>query len=189
LDWLWSILDLTVRGLHVEVSDAPESMRAHTGRRRGALPRTYREQEHPMPSAQRSITINRPIEEVFAFFTDPSNDPKWRTHLKEISTDTPVRIGARIHQVVQGPAGRGMTADIEVTAYEPLTRYAFRVVEGPVRPVGEFRFAPEGDATWVSLSLSADLSGLKKVLLARPVQGAMDGEVHRLDRAKALIES
>jgi uncharacterized protein YndB with AHSA1/START domain len=142
-----------------------------------------------MPSAQRSITINRPVETVFAFFTDPSNDPRWRTHLKEISTDTPVRLGARIHQVIQGPAGRDMPADIEVTAYEPETRYAFRVVQGPVRPVGEFRFVPDGDATTVSLSLSADLSGLKKLLLARTVQGAMDGEVHGLDRAKALIES
>ena len=142
-----------------------------------------------MPSAQRTIVIDRPVDVVFAFFTDPANDLRWRTHVKEISTAEPVAEGARIHQVVKGPGGRGIPADIVVTAYEPTTRYAFRVVAGPVRPVGEFRFAPDGDATAVSLSLSADLRGLKKLLLSRPVQGSMDGEMQALDRAKAALES
>ena len=142
-----------------------------------------------MPSAQRTIVIDKPVDEVFAFFTDPANDLRWRTHVKEVSSGAPVVEGARIHQVVKGPAGRGIPADIVVTAYEPTTRYAFRVVAGPARPVGEFRFAPDGDATAVSLSLSAELRGLKKMLMSRSVQGAMDGEVRGLDRAKAALES
>ncbi len=142
-----------------------------------------------MPSAQRTIVINRPVDEVFAFFTNPTNELKWRTHVKEISTAGPVSVGTRIHQVVRGPGGRGIPADIEVTGYEPATRYAFRVVAGPVRPVGEFRFAPDGDATTVSLSLAADLSGMKKLLLSRPVQSSMNGEMRALDRARAVIES
>lgn len=36
-----------------------------------------------MPSAQRTITINRPPEQVFAFFTDHGNDPRWRPYVKE----------------------------------------------------------------------------------------------------------
>ena len=142
-----------------------------------------------MPSAQRTLVIDRPVDVVFAFFTDPANDLRWRTHVKEISTASSVAEGARIHQVVRGPAGRGIPADIVVTAYEPTARYAFRVVAGPARPVGEFTFAPDGDATAVSLSLSADLRGLKKLLMSRSVQGAMDGEVRALDRAKAALES
>ena len=141
-----------------------------------------------MPSAQRSVVINRPVEDVFAFFTDPSNEPRWRTHLKEVAAQGPVAVGSRVHQVVKGPGGRGIPADIEITTYEPATRYAFRVVAGPVRPVGEFRFAPDGDTTTVSLSLAADLTGLKRLLLSRSVQGAMDGEMQALDRAKAIIE-
>jgi hypothetical protein len=54
--------------------------------------------------------------------------------------------------------------------------------------VGEFRFAADGEGTSVSLSLSADLTGIKKVLMSRSVQRAMDGEVHALDRAKAVLE-
>ena len=74
-----------------------------------------------MPSAQRTITINRPPEQVFAFF--------------------------------------GIPSDIQITAYEPSTYYAFKVTAGPVRPVGEFRFTPSGAETEVTLSLSAELGG------------------------------
>jgi len=142
-----------------------------------------------MPSAQRTIVITRPVDEVFAFFTDPSNELKWRPHLKEVSAGDPMAVGTRIRQVVKGPAGLGIPADIEVTGYEPHSRYAFRVVAGPVRPVGEFLFAPDHDATTVSFSLAADLTGIKKLLLSRGVQRSMDSEMQALERAKTVIES
>jgi uncharacterized protein YndB with AHSA1/START domain len=142
-----------------------------------------------MPTATRTIVIQRDPATVFRFFTDPDNDPKWRPHVKEIAAQGPPAPGARIHQVVAGPGGRGIPADIEVTGYEPTTRYAFRVVAGPARPVGEFRFTPAGDGTEVTFSLSAELGGLKKLLMSGPVQKSMDGEMAALDRAKVLLES
>jgi hypothetical protein len=60
-----------------------------------------------MPSARRSIIINRPIDEVFTFFTTHSNDVKWRPHVKEIAATSPPAVGERIHQVVSGPGGWG----------------------------------------------------------------------------------
>lgn len=142
-----------------------------------------------MPSAQRSVVINRPRGDVFEFFTTPSNESRWRTHLKEVSTSGPVGVGSRVHQVVKGPGGRGIPADIEVVAYQPPELYAFRVVAGPVRPTGEYRFAAEGETTTVSFSLDAPLSGVKKLLMSRAVQKSMDGEMRALDRAKAILES
>ena len=142
-----------------------------------------------MPHAERTITINRPPDEVFAFFSTPANDRRWRPHVKEIAAEGPVGVGSRIHQVVDGPGGRGIAADIEVTGYEPGRRYAFQVVAGPARPVGEFRFAPSGTGTEVSFSLSAELGGLKKLFMSGPVQSSMDGEMRGLDTAKGLLEA
>lgn len=141
-----------------------------------------------MPSAQRSVVINRPVDQVFAFFTEPSNELTWRTHLKEVTAQGPIAVGSRVHQVVKGPGGRGIPADIEITHYEQGSRYAFRVVAGPVRPVGEFLFAADNGSTTVSLSLSAELTGFKKLVMSRPVQRSMDGEMKALDRAKTVIE-
>lgn len=140
-----------------------------------------------MPSAQRSVVIDRPVDQVFAFFTDPSNELKWRPHLKEVTAQGPIGVGSRVHQVVKGP-GRGIPADIEVTAFEQSSRYGFRVVAGPVRPVGEFTFAAGEGGTTVSLSLAAELTGLKKLVMSRAVQRSMDAEMNALDRAKAVIE-
>jgi uncharacterized protein YndB with AHSA1/START domain len=142
-----------------------------------------------MPSAQRSIIVDRPIDEVFAFFADPANDQKWRTHVKEIRAEGPVGAGSRIHQVVAGPGGRGTPADLEVTAYEPPRRYAFAVVAGPARPTGDFQFARAGSGTQVTFALSAELGGLKGIVMSRAVQKSMDGEVAALDEAKRLIEA
>jgi uncharacterized protein YndB with AHSA1/START domain len=141
-----------------------------------------------MPAATRTIVINRPIEDVFAFFTDPDNDEKWRPQVKEISAAGPIGVGARIHQVVAGPGGRGIPADFEVTAHEPPSLYGFRVVAGPARPVGEFRLTPSGSGTEVTFSLSADLGGVKSLFMSKPVQRSMDGEMTALDTAKALLE-
>jgi uncharacterized protein YndB with AHSA1/START domain len=141
-----------------------------------------------MPNAQRTISINTTPEKAFAFFADPANDQRWRPHVKEISASGPARVGAQIHQVVEGPGGRGIAADIEITAYEPPTRYAFKVVAGPARPEGEFRITPTAAGVDVSFSLKAELGGLKKFLLGGPVEGSMNGEMAALDTAKRLLE-
>jgi len=142
-----------------------------------------------MPSAQRTIVIGRPPDEVFEFFTDHANDPKWRPNVKEIEPVSRVPVGTRVHQVIKGPGGRGLGADIEVTANEPPSRYAFQVVAGPARPQGEFRFIETPNGTEVHFSLSAELSGIKKLLMSGAVQRSMDGEMAGLDTAKRLVES
>jgi uncharacterized protein YndB with AHSA1/START domain len=142
-----------------------------------------------MPSAARTIVIGKSPGDVFAFFADPTNDQKWRPHVKEIAPEGPPGLGARIHQVVEGPMGRGIAADIEVTTYEPPTRYAFQAVAGPARPRGEFRFIETATGTEVHFSLTAELGGIKRFLLSGPVQSSMDGEMQALDTAKRLIEA
>ena len=141
-----------------------------------------------MLQAHRTIIIERPPEQVFAFLTDPANDRRWRRHVKEINATGPLRPGTVVHQVVAGPGGRGIPADFEITAYEPPSRFAFTVTAGPVRPVGEFLFRPVAAGTEVSFSLRAELSGLKKLLMSRPVRTSMEGEIAALDTAKSLIE-
>ena len=76
-----------------------------------------------------------------------------------------------------------------MTAYEPDSHLAFEVTAGPVRPVGDYRFEPVDDGTEVTLKLSAGLSGLKKLLMTKPVQQSMNSEVAALDRAKEILEN
>jgi uncharacterized protein YndB with AHSA1/START domain len=141
-----------------------------------------------MPSATRTISIERSPDDVFAFFSDPANDRQWRMHVKEIEAQGAPGVGRKVHQVIEGPGGRGLAADIEVTAYEPPRRYGFQVVAGPARPRGEFVVSPSGSGSSVTFSLAAELGGWKRLLMSRPVQASMDGEMAGLDRAKTILE-
>ena len=142
-----------------------------------------------MPSATRTIAIDRSPDDVFAFFSDPANDQRWRGHVKEIAAEGTPGVGRHVHQVVEGPGGRGIAADIEVIAYEPPSHYAFQVVAGPARPRGEFTVTPSGTGSTVTFALAADLGGWKKFVMSGPVQASMDGEMAGLDKAKAILES
>lgn len=141
-----------------------------------------------MPHAERTITVSAPPAEVFAFFTTPDNDMRWRPGVKDIHADGEPRVGAVVHQMIAGPMGRGVRADIVITAYEPVTVYAFRAVAGPVRPVGSYVFTEVDGGTAVTFVLSAEVAGLKKMLMGGQVQKSMDSEMVALDRAKAVLE-
>ena len=142
-----------------------------------------------MPQAKRTIVIARPQAEVFAFFADAENDPQWRPGVKQIKRDGPLAVGARYTQRIAGPGGRQIPADVEVTAYEPEVKVAFRGVAGPVRPDGSYTFSAVDGGTSVTFSLNADLTGIKKLFMSKPVQKSMDAEMASLDKAKAVLES
>ena len=142
-----------------------------------------------MPAAERSIVIARPVEEVFAFFTDPANDPRWRSGVASIEASRPLAVGTVVSQRVKVPGGRSVAADIEVTAYHPHREYSFKGVSGPVRPVGRYLFEPVEGGTRVTFSLATELTGVKKAFMGKPVQRSMEAEMAGLDRAKAALES
>jgi uncharacterized protein YndB with AHSA1/START domain len=142
-----------------------------------------------MPTASRTVHIDRPPETVFAALADPANELRWRDHVLTFEPTGPLATGAVIRQTIKGPAGRPIRSDLRLTAFDPPERYAFEVIAGPVRPSGEYRVAAASGGTDLTFSLTADLRGLRALLLGRAVQGSMDGEMRALDRLKALVEA
>ena len=140
-----------------------------------------------MPQASNEIVIERPPSEVFAFLANPGNDPQWRRGVVELRHESGEHVGARYAQKVSGPGGRQISADIEITEYEPDRLIAFRTTTGPVRPSGRYTLTPEGDGTRVRFELEAQVKGLKR-LLAPMVQRTMSSEVRALNRLKQLLE-
>ena len=141
-----------------------------------------------MPSAERSIAIRRPVDQVFRFLSDGRTATQWRPSVIEVSKASGDGVGAVYRQVVRGPGGRPVAADYEVTALEPDQRIAFRTIAGPVRPAGEFLLEAMGDATILTFKLAAPLSGWKRLLLGRLVQSTMEAEMRTLDGLQELLE-
>lgn len=84
---------------------------------------------------------------------------------------------------------RRVAADYEITSYEPNARIEFQTVAGPVRPHGRYDFEAADGGTRLSFSLDAQLTGIRKLLMASPVQKTMDVEVRSLDRLKRVLET
>jgi uncharacterized membrane protein len=141
-----------------------------------------------MPSAQRAVTIHRPVDEVFAFVADGANAPKWRSGVLDVEHVSGHGGGAVYRQGVKGPGGRRIAADYEITEFEPGSRIAFRAIAGPVRPTGEFRFGDTDGATHMRFALDVALSGWKALVMGRAVRSTMDAEMGALDRLKELLE-
>ena len=142
-----------------------------------------------MPSAEDTVTIKRPLHEVFAFIAEKENDPRWRpgvAEIERISGDGTT--GTKYRQLVNGPGGRRIPADFEITGYEPGKRLEFRTTAGPVRPEGSFDLVEGGGATRVTFKLDAELPGTKK-LMAPMVSRSMRKEVQSLDRLKRILET
>jgi uncharacterized membrane protein len=139
--------------------------------------------------AKHSATISRPIGEVFAFVANGENARQWRPGVLDVSRVSGEGLGAIYRQGVKGPGGRRIAADYEVTAFEPDRRIAFRAIAGPVRPTGEYQFAPAGNGTTVSLALDATLTGWKSLVMGRAVQSTMLAEVRNLDTLKSILEA
>lgn len=143
-----------------------------------------------MPHAEHHVTIAQPIETVFAYLADGRNNPQWRHGVLQIEPVTArPGVGQRYRQVLQGPAGRAIDGDYEVTEHEPPRVLAFRVVAGPARPTGRFLLsAPAPGSTEVSFALDLTPGGFAR-LMGRMVARQMDREVHALDDLKTVLEA
>ncbi|HUC14024.1 MAG TPA: SRPBCC family protein [Acidimicrobiales bacterium] len=140
-----------------------------------------------MPEASRTITIARPVGDVFAFLADAENDKKWRHGVIEITRTGGQGVGTTYRQVVSGPGGRPTDADVEITEFVPDHRIAFRTTKGPVRPTGSYDLRAGDGGTELTFRLAAKLGGLKK-LMSPMVSRAMNSEVAALVELKRVLE-
>lgn len=141
-----------------------------------------------MPSAERTIAIRRPADEVFRFLADGRTATQWRPSVIDVSKASGGGVGAVYRQVVRGPGGRPVDADYVVTALEPERRISFRALAGPVRPEGEYLLEAMGEATILTFRLDATLSWWRQLVLGRLVQSSMEAEMRALDALQELLE-
>ena len=116
--------------------------------------------EQRLLTASYSVHLSKPVEEVWAFLTDLPNTGKWRDRM-DVHWIEP----GRTFDVTSsfGP-WRKMTLKGEVTANEPMTRFAYRIVEGPLKARNEYLLEPDGDRTRFTMSGGAAMGVVTRVL-------------------------
>lgn len=102
--------------------------------------------------AQGAITVNRPPDEVYRFWRDVENLPRFMAHLESVHGEG----GVRSHWVARAPAGGTVEWDAEVVEDVPASLVAWRSLDGAQVPnSGTVRLAPApgGGATEVRVEL------------------------------------
>ena len=82
---------------------------------------------------EHSVVIDRPVEEVFAFITNPKNDLRWERRVVE-STHTsggPGGVGTTGRKVRRF-LGLRFTTNYELTAFESDRKLAAKTAYGPI---------------------------------------------------------
>ena len=142
-----------------------------------------------MPHAEASITIARPIEEVFAYLVDGERCPEWRPGVAEIRrVSGEGGVSTTYVQRVRGPMSRPIAADYAITVHEPPRRLEFQTLVGPVRPHGTYALQPADGGTRLTFTLDAELRGIRRFLLGSAVQKTMDAEVGTLENLRSRLE-
>jgi len=138
-----------------------------------------------MVTNEKIITINRPVEEVFAYVGDAQNGPKWQPALVEVRriTEGPLGIGTQ-YSGVRKFMGRRMESVIEYTTYELNKKVVFKSISGSSPLEQSFLFEPTTEGTRITSRLEMQTSGLMG--LAEPMIAS--GLKHEVDANFGILK-
>lgn len=142
-----------------------------------------------MITVEKSVIINRPVAEVFAFVTNEENTTKWQAGVESTQDEGPSnQVGSRYTEVRKF-MGREMKTTLELTAFEPNAKWGAKVVKGPVPYEVVSLFEAVGDGTKVTNRVEGEPTGFFKVaegMVTSQLEKTLEEDFQRL---KALLES
>jgi uncharacterized membrane protein len=138
----------------------------------------------------RSVTINRPREELYVFWRDFENLPSFMQNVHSVTAQDQ----NRSHWVIEAPAGKTVEWDSEITRDDPGRLIAWRSLEGAsVRNSGQVEFldSPDARGTVVRVTLTYDPpAGTVGKLIAKLFQKEPKVQARQdLRRFKQLMET
>jgi uncharacterized membrane protein len=99
---------------------------------------------------EKTIHIEAPVEQVYAYWRNLENFPQWMSHVREVRYVG----GDRFHWIVDGPAGAPVEWDAELLNVSENREMTWRSVQGSsVEHTGRVRFERDGDGTRLHVQL------------------------------------
>jgi uncharacterized protein YndB with AHSA1/START domain len=136
------------------------------------------------------IDIDRPVDEVAAYATDPDNAPEWYANISTVEwrTEPPLQVGSTVGFVARF-LGRRLAYDYELVEIVPGERLVMRTAEGPFPMETTYTWTPTATGgTHMTLRNRGEPAGFSK-LLAPIMAPAMRRANHKdLASLKAILE-
>jgi len=139
-----------------------------------------------------TVTIDRPVEEVFAFLVEGENDKKFSPRVLEIAktTDGPPGVGTVFASTVKD-AGVKTKREFELTVVEAPAKIRWKELsKAPiVVPEGGYDLKPAGQGTELSFFNELEAHGFGKVLIGLALRSARKGADDFVGSIKRTIEA
>jgi uncharacterized protein YndB with AHSA1/START domain len=111
-----------------------------------------------------TVTIDRPVSEVFDFVAESSNEPKWDVDVQEVVKPAhgPLTAGMTYEWILKLLGTKRIAG--EVTAFESNRLIELTTYEGEIRPKITHTFKAEGARTVYARRITFETSGVLKLL-------------------------
>ncbi|HEY2657773.1 MAG TPA: SRPBCC family protein [Solirubrobacteraceae bacterium] len=140
-----------------------------------------------------TAVIDKPIDDVFAFLADGTNDPKFSPRVQRIqrTTDGPVGVGTVFESTVKD-AGMKSSRKFELTDFEPPTkiRWTERSSNVVTVPEGGYDLEAVGEnQTRVTIHNTLEGHGVGKLLVGFAARAAVKDAPDFAQRIKSAVEA
>jgi uncharacterized membrane protein len=142
-----------------------------------------------MIKVEKSVIIDKPVAAVFAYATDGANAPKWQGGVDSVILEGPAGVVGTKYTEVRKFMGQEMKSALEVTAFEPDSKFSAKVIKGPVPYEVTVMFEPSGAGTKMTTKVEGEPTGLFKVaesLFRGQLEKSLEEDGNRL---KGILES
>ena len=137
------------------------------------------------------ITIDRPVNEVAEYATDPSNVPAWYVNIESVEwlTAPPVQVGSQVKFVARF-LGRRLAYTYEFVELVPGDRLVMRTAQGPFPMETTYAWSSAGEGrTRMMLRNRGEPSGFSKMMT--PFMSGAMRRANRKDlaRLRSILET
>ena len=121
-----------------------------------------------MINVEKSIIIQRPIDEVFNYVSNLTHSAEWQSGLTEVRkiTEQPLGVGTQ-YALVRTFLGRKMEANNEITEFTPNVKVGFKTISGPIPLEASYQFEPAENGMKLTSKIEMQPKGF--VSLAEPL--------------------
>jgi uncharacterized protein YndB with AHSA1/START domain len=143
-----------------------------------------------MIAFETSTRIKRPVEDVFAYVSEPRNFPDWNTAVQAVRKTSGSESGAGSTYLMERdlPTGRAVN-ELEVVAIERPRKLVIKAIAGPTPFLYRYRFSAENDETVIELEAEVEpprAAALLPQLARRAVKQGVDANFATL---KQILEA
>lgn len=127
-----------------------------------------------MIKVEKSVIINKPAEEIFAFVSAPGNYTKWQSGVEDVIDGADRNTVGSQFTEVRKFMGQEMRTTLELTEFVPNTRWAAKVVKGPVPYEVSMTYEPVSGGTKVTTCVEGEPKGFFKL-----AEGMVAGQLEK----------